>query len=111
MDKSLHSFIKKAMAIPLLHPDKMDDAFEYLRGKVAKLKNLARYKLQLNRFFFYFGKQWLSQDIRSMVSFHNAIYRTNNFSEGTFSSFTLSVGKDDPRALTTLLFFFCLLRL
>lgn len=78
---ALHLFIKKIMAIVLLKPILMDNAYQFLFNQYLKEKRLKRFIVQLTKFMFYFQKQWMKPKIRKMLSFYDVDFKTNNWSE------------------------------
>ena len=80
-DDDLHLFLKKVMAIVLLIPSRMDNAFELLQKEYLKNKKLKRFKDSLTKFMTYVNKQWLKSDMRTMITFYEVEFKTNNWSE------------------------------
>ncbi|CAF2057294.1 unnamed protein product [Rotaria magnacalcarata] len=80
-DDNLHLFLKKVMAIVLLIPSLMDNAFELLQKEYLKNKKLKRFKESLTKFMMYVNKQWLKSDMRTMITFYEVKFKTNNWSE------------------------------
>ncbi|CAF4442567.1 unnamed protein product, partial [Rotaria magnacalcarata] len=77
----LHLFIKKVMAIVLLKPVLMDNAYELLAKQYLKSKKLKQFTVQLTKFMLYFQKQWMKIKMRTMISFYEVDLKTNNWSE------------------------------
>jgi hypothetical protein len=77
----LHLFIKKVMAIVLLKPTVMDNAYELLVKQYLNVKKLKQFTVQLTKFMLYFQKQWMKSKIRTMISFYEVYFKTNNWSE------------------------------
>ncbi|CAF4690762.1 unnamed protein product [Rotaria sp. Silwood2] len=77
----LHLFVKKVMAIVLLKPSIMDNAYELLVKQYLNSRKLKQSTVQLERFMIYFQKQWMRPKIRSMISFYEVDFKTNNWSE------------------------------
>ncbi len=80
-DDDLHLFLKKVMAIVLLVPSLMDSAFELLQNEYLKNKKLKRFKESLAKFMMYVNKQWLKSEMRTMITFYEVEFKTNNWSE------------------------------
>ncbi|CAM4823659.1 unnamed protein product [Rotaria magnacalcarata] len=77
----LHLFIKKVMAIVLLKPKVMDHAYQLLLNQYLKQRRLKQFIVQLTKFMFYFQKQWMASSMRSMITFYDVDFKTNNWSE------------------------------
>ncbi|CAF3080661.1 unnamed protein product [Rotaria sp. Silwood2] len=69
------------MAIVLLKPSIMDNAYELLVKQYLNSRKLKQFTVQLERFMIYFQKQWMRPKIRSMISFYEVDFKTNNWSE------------------------------
>ncbi len=69
------------MAIVLLKPTAMDNAYQLLFNQYLKAKQLKEFIVQLTKFMFYFQKQWMKSKIRTMISFYEVDFKTNNWSE------------------------------
>lgn len=69
------------MAIVLLKPALMDNAYEFLFNEYLKQKRFKRFIVQLTKFMFYVQKQWMKSKIRKMISFYDVHFKTNNWSE------------------------------
>ncbi|CAF0897485.1 unnamed protein product [Rotaria sordida] len=78
---ALHLFIKKVMAIVLLKPTLIDNAYELLANQYLKLKQLKQFRVQLRKFMLYFHQQWMKLENRTMISFYEVDFKTNNWSE------------------------------
>ncbi|CAF1327132.1 unnamed protein product [Rotaria sordida] len=78
---ALHLFIKKVMAIVLLKPPLIDNAYELLVNQYLKLNQLKQFRVQLKKFMFYFHQQWMKLENRTMISFYDVAFKTNNWSE------------------------------
>jgi hypothetical protein len=81
IDDVLHSFIKRVMALVLLKPTLMNDAYQLLVNQYMKVKQLKPFLRQLKKFMHYFDKQWMKSQIRTMISFYEVDFKTNNWSE------------------------------
>ena len=77
----LHLFIKKVMAIVLLKPTLMDNAYQLLFNQFLKRKRFKPFIIELTKFMFYFKTQWMISKIRKMVTFYDVNFKTNNWSE------------------------------
>ncbi|CAF1127713.1 unnamed protein product [Rotaria sordida] len=80
-NNELRLFIKKVMAIVLLKPLLIDNAYELLANQYLKLNQLKQFRVQLTKFMLYFEKQWMKLKIRKMISFYDVEFKTNNWSE------------------------------
>jgi hypothetical protein len=69
------------MAVVLLTPNYMDSAYQLLCEDYLKIEKLRIYTTQLKRLLLYYGKQWMKPSIRTMLTFHHAQFRTNNWNE------------------------------
>lgn len=69
------------MAIVLLKPTVMDNAYELLVKQYLNVKKLKQFTVQLTKFMLYFQKQWMKSNIRTMISFYEVYFKTNNWSE------------------------------
>ncbi|CAF3948537.1 unnamed protein product [Rotaria sp. Silwood2] len=63
-NNDLHLFLKNVMAIVLLIPSLMDDAFESLRNEYLENKKLKTFTEPLTKFMLYVNKQWLQSEMR-----------------------------------------------
>jgi hypothetical protein len=88
------------MAIVLLKPTLIDNAYELLANQYLKMKLLKQFRVQLTKFMLYFHQQWMKFENRPMISFYEVDFKTNNWSESNF------------RLRTTIVrIFFCYFRL
>ncbi len=69
------------MAIVLLKPNYMNNAYKLLCDEYLQIKKLKIYTNQMNRLLHYYGRQWMRPSIRTMLTFHHAQFRTNNWNE------------------------------
>ncbi|CAF2510422.1 unnamed protein product [Rotaria sp. Silwood2] len=72
---------KIVMAIVLLKPLLIGNAYELLANQYLKLNQLKQFRVQLTKFMLYFEKQWMKLKIRKMISFYDVEFKTNNWSE------------------------------
>ncbi len=77
----VHLFMKKLMAIALLHPKYMESAFEILSQLAVSSKELKPYRSSLKTVVNYYQRQWMNPAIHDMITFYNADFRTNNWNE------------------------------
>ncbi|CAM4860303.1 unnamed protein product [Rotaria socialis] len=77
-DDDLHLFLKKVMAIVLLIPSLMDNAFKLLQKKYLNNKKLKRFQESLKKCMMYVNKQWLKSEMRTMITFYEVEFKTNN---------------------------------
>jgi hypothetical protein len=69
------------MAIALLKSNYMDNAYQLLCNDFLQMKKLKEYANQLEKLLHYYGRQWMKPSIRTMLDFHHAQFRTNNWNE------------------------------
>jgi len=69
------------MAIVLLKTNYMDNAYVLLCDEYPQMKKLKIYTNQMSRLLDYYGRQWMKPSIRTMLMFHHAQFRTNNWNE------------------------------
>jgi hypothetical protein len=69
------------MAVVLLQPNYMDNAYQSLCEGYLKNEKLKMYIIQLKKLLHYYRKQWMKPSIRTMLTFHHAQFRTNNWNE------------------------------
>ncbi|CAF0806494.1 unnamed protein product [Rotaria sordida] len=86
-NNSLHLYVKKLMAIVLLKANYMDNAYQLLCDEYRQMKKLKMYTNQMKRFICYYGRQWMRPLMRTMLTFHHAQFRTNNWNESYNSVF------------------------
>ena len=67
------------MAVALLKFDYMDEAYQLMCGDHLQMKKLKIYADQLGKLLQYYGRQWMKPSIRTMLEFHHAQFRTNNW--------------------------------
>jgi hypothetical protein len=69
------------MAIVLLKSNYWDNAYQLLCVDYLKMKKLKTFTTQLASLLHYYERQWMKPSIRTMLTFHDVQFRTNNWNE------------------------------
>ncbi len=86
-DEEIRSVCRKLMALALLPPDEVENAFYSLRASLD-----ARLKQELRQLLLYFDSYWMTDVPLAMWNVHGYEHKTNNICEGM--SIRFSSGKD-----------------